>query len=51
MMDKQTNQELEEILAQGIEVDDVTQKDHMMVIAIGFIPFIASLIWYWAYTS
>ncbi|MBM7715492.1 hypothetical protein MHB50_18310 [Siminovitchia sp. FSL H7-0308] len=50
-MDRETNHELEEILAQGVEVDDVTQKDHMLVIAIGFIPFIASLIWYGAYIS
>ncbi|GIN92262.1 hypothetical protein J6TS1_25770 [Siminovitchia terrae] len=50
-MDNETKKALDEILAEGIEMDDVTQKDHLWVVAIGFIPFVISLIWYSNYIS
>lgn len=48
-MDNQLSEELDKILSKGIEVEDVSVLDHVLLVTIGIGSFFIATIWYLLY--
>lgn len=46
MVENISEKDLDEVLEEGIEVADVTRNDHILLLIVGFVPFVISTIWF-----